>query len=63
VSFMNWLSMNLLVDIACVVFFAAAVWKFKKLEKELLEIHNDIEMVAKNPSLAKRLIKERKIKK
>lgn len=61
-SFMDWLSMNLLVDIACVVFFAAVVWKFKKLEKELLETRNDIEMVAKNPSLAKRLLKERKIK-
>ncbi len=59
-SFMDWVSMNMFVDIACVVFFAAATWKIRKIEKRLNEIRSDLYIVMKNPQAARRLLKERK---
>ena len=57
---MDWVSMNMFVDIACVVFFAAATWKIRKIEKRLNEIRSDVYIVMKNPQAARRLLKERK---
>lgn len=36
-SFVNWMNMNMLIDIACVVFMCAAVWKFRVLSKKIDE--------------------------
>ena len=58
-SFIDWVSMNIFVDIACVVFFAAATWKIRKIEKQLNEIKSDVKVVMKNPQAARRLLKER----
>lgn len=58
-SFMGWVSMSILVDIACVVFFAAVTWKIRKIEKRINEIQSDVHIVMKNPQAARRLLKER----
>jgi hypothetical protein len=59
-SFLDWVSMSILVDIACVVFFGAVTWKLRKTEKELLKMRSDINLVMKNPNAARRLLKERR---
>jgi hypothetical protein len=59
-SFIDWISMNMFVDIACVVFFAASTWKIRKIEKCLNEVRSDLHVVMKNPQAARRLLKERK---
>ena len=58
-TFVNWMNMNMAVDLACVVFFAAIVWKFIKLEKKIVSLQKDINLAIKNPVLAKRNLKNR----
>lgn len=58
-SFFDWMSMNMLVDIAFLVFSVAIVWKFRKLEKRLLQIESDLHVTMKNPQAARKLLKER----
>jgi hypothetical protein len=59
-SFFDWMNMNMLVDIAFLVFAAAIVWKFRKIEKQILMIRSDLEVTMRNPQAAKRLLKERR---
>ena len=59
-SFFDWMNMNMIVDIAFLVFSAAIVWKFRKTREELLAIRRDLDLVTRNPQAAKRLLKERK---
>jgi len=59
-SFFDWMNMNMIVDIAFLVFSVAIVWKFRKIREELLVIRHDIDLVTRNPQAAKRLLKERK---
>ena len=59
-NFFDWMNMNMIVDIAFMVFAAAAVWKFRKIQKEMLGIREDLDLVMRNPQAAKRLLKERK---
>jgi hypothetical protein len=35
-NFIDWMNMNMFVDIAFLVFAIAVVWKFKKLQKYIL---------------------------
>ena len=58
-SFFDWMNMSMVVDIAFIVFSGAIVWKFRKLEKQLIELRSDLNLVMKNPQAAKRLLKER----
>ena len=58
-SFFDWMSMNMLVDIAFLVFSVAIVWKSRKLEKRLLQIESDLHTTMKNPMAARKLLKER----
>ena len=51
--------MNMIVDIAFIVFSGAIVWKFRKLEKQLVELRSDLNLVMKNPQAARKLLKER----
>ena len=53
-SIINWISMNMFVDIAFVVFSIAVVWKFNKIEKKMSSMEDDIELTARNPRLARR---------
>ena len=41
-TFVDWMNMNMAVDLACVVFFVAIVWKFVKLEKKILSLQEDL---------------------
>jgi hypothetical protein len=59
-SFTDWISINMLVDITCVVFFVASIWKIRKIQKQMIEIRSDLDIVMRNPQAAKRLLKERK---
>jgi len=58
-TFFDWMNMNMVVDIAFIVFSVAIVWKFRKLEKQLLMLREDLNLTMKNPQAAKRLLKER----
>tara|TARA_R110002096_G_scaffold337714_1_gene531015 strand:- start:135 stop:317 length:183 start_codon:yes stop_codon:yes gene_type:complete len=59
-NFFDWMNMNMIVDIAFMVFSGAIVWKFRKVEKQMIEIREDLDLVMRNPIAAKRLLKERK---
>ena len=58
--FLDWMNMNMIVDIAFLVFAGAIVWKFRKIQKEMIGIRSDLNHVMRNPQAAKRLLKERK---
>lgn len=58
-NFLDWMSMNMIVDIAFLVFSVAIVWKFRKLEEKTNNMKKDLELTMKNPMAAKRLLKER----
>ena len=58
-SFFDWMNMSMVVDIAFIVFSGAIVWKFRKLEKQIIELRSDLDLSMKNPQAAKRLLKER----
>ena len=59
-SFFDWMNMNMIVDIAFLVFSSAIVWKFRNTQKELELVRSDLNLVMRNPQAAKRLLKERK---
>lgn len=59
-NFFDWMNMNMIVDIAFLVFTGAIVWKFRKIQKEMIDIRCDLDLVMRNPAAAKRLLKERK---
>tara|TARA_R110001592_G_scaffold353088_1_gene651711 strand:+ start:1021 stop:1203 length:183 start_codon:yes stop_codon:yes gene_type:complete len=59
-NFLDWMNMNMIVDIAFLVFSGAIVWKFRKTQKQLIEMRRDLDLVMRNPQAAKRLLKERK---
>tara|TARA_R110000822_G_scaffold175595_5_gene315271 strand:+ start:55 stop:237 length:183 start_codon:yes stop_codon:yes gene_type:complete len=59
-NFFDWMNMNMIVDIAFMVFSGAIVWKFRKVEKQMIETREDLDLVMRNPIAAKRLLKERK---
>jgi len=58
-SFFDWMNMNMVVDIAFIVFSVAIVWKFRRIEKRILNLESDLTVTMKNPQAAKRLLKER----
>ncbi len=58
-SFLDWMNMNMIVDIACIVFGLTAVWKFRKFDKCIKELRADLDLAMRNPQAAKRLLKER----
>lgn len=58
-SFLDWMNMNMAVDIACVVFFAAVTWKLRKQQSELAEIRGELTLTIKNPAAAKRRLKQK----
>lgn len=69
-SFLDWMNINMIVDIAFLVFSGAVVWKFRKIQKDTLkerhaltvelgDLRKDLNLVMKNPNAARRLLKER----
>lgn len=59
-TFIGWMNMNMILDISFLVFAAASVWKIRKLEKNLSSLENDLLLTMRNPSAAKRKLKQRK---
>ncbi len=41
-SFFDWMNMNMIIDIAFIVFSAAAIWKFRKIQKENLDLYKKL---------------------
>jgi uncharacterized protein YoxC len=72
-SFFDWMNMNMIIDIAFLVFSCAIIWKFRKIskrieqcdstvksiEQSMISHREDINIVMKNPQSARRLLKER----
>jgi hypothetical protein len=59
VSFLDWMNMNMFVDIAFFVFAVATVWKFTKVQNRIHILERDLKLTMRNPAAAKRLLKER----
>ena len=39
-NFLDWMNMNMVIDIAFLVFSGAVIWKFRKNQKSLTEANN-----------------------
>ena len=51
--------MNMILDLAFLVFAVATIWKFRKLSKKIKILQEDLELVIRNPPAAKRKLKDR----
>lgn len=58
-NFFDWMNMNMIVDIAFLVFACATVWKVRQLQSKVQALESDLLVTMKNPQAAKRLLKER----
>tara|TARA_Y100000004_G_scaffold180173_1_gene224514 strand:- start:890 stop:1135 length:246 start_codon:yes stop_codon:yes gene_type:complete len=43
-NFFDWMNMNMIIDIACIVFLGAVIWKFRKNKMSTLEMEKKVEM-------------------
>ena len=41
-SFFDWMNINMIVDIAFIVFSVAIIWKFRKMQKEILDLYKKL---------------------
>ena len=53
-TFIDWMNMSMIVDIALVVYAAACTWKIRKLQGMISKNSEDIFLVTKNPQAARR---------
>jgi len=58
-NFFHWMNMNMIIDIAFLVFAVATIWKIRKVQSKLEQLESDLKITMKNPQAAKRLLKER----
>ena len=58
-TFLDWMNMNMIIDITSIVFVVAIIWKIRKIEKRINNLNADLLVTMKNPQAAKRLLKER----
>ncbi len=58
-NFFDWMNMNMIIDIAFLVFAGATVWKVRQIQTRLQQLESDLRITMKNPQAAKRLLKER----
>tara|TARA_B100001250_G_C19775136_1_gene779182 strand:+ start:257 stop:439 length:183 start_codon:yes stop_codon:yes gene_type:complete len=58
-SLLDWLNMNLFVDISLTIFAMAAVWKIRKQQSQIGHLRSDLELTIKNPAAAKRKLKQK----
>tara|TARA_B100000242_G_C42910900_1_gene422312 strand:+ start:468 stop:653 length:186 start_codon:yes stop_codon:yes gene_type:complete len=58
-SFVDWMNMNMIVDIAFLVFSVAVVWKFNKTKQKIESLEKDLNLVMVNPTQARRVLKKR----
>lgn len=71
-TFVDWMNINMIIDISFIVFLFAFLWKFRKINKKtkeiennivlinnkIKEIENNIVLVARNPRLARKKLKK-----
>ena len=60
VNFLDWMNMNMIIDITFLVFAGASIWKFRQLQNKIKKTEERLLMTIKNPQAAKRLLKEQK---
>ncbi len=53
-NFIDWMNMNMVVDIACVVYMAAVTWKIRSIHKELILTKSLLHSSIKNPQQTRR---------
>lgn len=53
-TFMDWVEMSTFIDMVLITFVIASVWKMRKLNKEIINVKNQLHLTIKNPQLAKR---------
>ena len=59
-TFLDWMNMNMFIDISCIVFIATLVWKVKQLHKQQ-QIEKDLlRLTIKNPQQARRQLNKNK---
>ena len=68
-NFIDWMNMNMIMDIAFLVFSAAVIWKLNRLqdkisklsisEDRITNLESDLKITMRNPQAAKRLLKKR----
>lgn len=59
-SFIDWMNASMAVDIACLVFFVAAVWKLRSIQKEVLDLREDLDLSLRSPRHARRVLNKRR---
>lgn len=57
-NFLDWMNMNMIMDIAFVVFTTAIIAKLRKLQNKVTLLEQKVTLNIKNPQAAKRLLKE-----
>ena len=58
-SFLTWISTSLFVDISFVVFACASVWKIRKLEAKIDDLKEDMILVLRNPTKARKVLNKK----
>lgn len=59
-NFLDWMSMNMVIDIAFIIFSGAVIWKLRKIQEKVTALEEKIFLVAKNPQKAKRMLLKEK---
>jgi|9_EtaG_2_1085328.scaffolds.fasta_scaffold133673_2 uncharacterized protein (DUF302 family) len=57
-NFLDWMNMNMIMDMAFVVFTTAIIAKLRKLQNKITSLEEKMILNIKNPQAAKRLLKE-----
>lgn len=58
-NFIDWMNMNMAVDIACVVYAIALTWKLRKVGAALKECQDLLDLTIRNPQSARRSLKKK----
>jgi hypothetical protein len=58
-SFIDWMNMNMIVDMTFLIFSVAVVWKLRQVQSRIESIETDLKITMRNPQAAKRLLKQR----
>jgi len=57
-SLMDWLNMNLILDISFFVFAAAVIIKLRKMRNKINNFENALKIVIKNPQQARKRLEK-----
>ena len=57
-NFLDWMNMNMVMDIAFIVFTIAIIHKLRNLQNKISLMQEKVTLNTKNPEHTKRLLKE-----